>query len=533
MSSLSQVSKNNNILTSTISLLDFELLRELAGSDILKAVENYYDKDDRKELANLVIDKIGEDLIYEKRIRHGIIDSTSQDKAISICKELSIDLENNAEAWRKLKKRFEGTSEKKMKEFLDIFSLPEKDLIKEKIKDDNFPMMVSMSPKFGDTIISKGVLHPYQINVKDQVAKLVQENQRRIVVQMPTGAGKTMTALEQVVDFVRAHTFEGYIVWIVDSSELAEQAYNSFNKLWMLRGDRPTNLYRFFGRYNNEFEESKPRGVVFTTFAKCMPAEKKQGSKVFHNLCKNSKCVIVDEAHHSSADEYSKIIKKLIQYDATLIGLTATPTRADPVEARELLSIYGNNLIQITEEGKQLDNPIAYLQENGYLAKIEMVHMDSFDEIQSANELEINKKLMLSSKRNKLIIDEIRACIENEESSIVFACTVDHVIALNAICRKEKLNVDFVIGKVSREKREEIFKRFKEKKTYIILNHEILSTGIDLPKVDKLIITRPIGSQVLYEQMIGRALRGPKNGGNEKNKILNIKDNLLNYHNLL
>ena len=45
-----------------------------------------------------------------------------------------------------------------------------------------------------------------------------------------------------------------------------------------------------------------------------------------------------------------------------------------------------------------------------------MVHMDSFDEIQSVNELEINKKLMLSSKRNKLIIDEIRACIENKES---------------------------------------------------------------------------------------------------------------------
>ena len=62
---------------------------------------------------------------------------------------------------------------------------------------------------------------------------------------MPTGAGKTMTALEQVVDFVRAHTFQGYIIWIVDSSELAEQAFASFNKLWMLRGDRPTNLYRF------------------------------------------------------------------------------------------------------------------------------------------------------------------------------------------------------------------------------------------------------------------------------------------------
>ena len=58
MSSLPQVSNNNNKLTSTISLLDFELLRELAGSDVLKAVENYYEKDDRYELANLVVDKL-------------------------------------------------------------------------------------------------------------------------------------------------------------------------------------------------------------------------------------------------------------------------------------------------------------------------------------------------------------------------------------------------------------------------------------------------------------------------------------------
>ena len=73
------------------------MLRELAGSDVLKAVENYYEKDDRYELANLVVDKLG-DLIYEKRIRFGIIDSINQNKAISICKELSIDLENNSEA---------------------------------------------------------------------------------------------------------------------------------------------------------------------------------------------------------------------------------------------------------------------------------------------------------------------------------------------------------------------------------------------------------------------------------------------------
>ena len=57
----------------------------------------------------------------------------------------------------------------------------------------------------------------------------------------------------------------------------------------------------------------------------------------------------------------------------------------------------------------------------------------------------------------------------------------------------------------------------------------MLSTGIDLPKVDRLICTRPVGSAILYSQMIGRALRGPKNGGNKKNTVVNINDNLVNF----
>ena len=78
-------------------------------------------------------------------------------------------------------------------------------------------------------------------------------------------------------------------------------------------------------------------------------------------------------------------------------------------------------------------------------------------------------------------------------------------------------------------KRIDIFERFRNNELKIIINHDMLSTGIDLPKVDRLICTRPVGSAILYSQMIGRALRGPKNGGNKKNTVVNINDNLLNF----
>jgi superfamily II DNA or RNA helicase len=53
--------------------------------------------------------------------------------------------------------------------------------------------------------------------------------------------------------------------------------------------------------------------------------------------------------------------------------------------------------------------------------------------------------------------------------------------------------------------------------------------GIDVPNVQKLIITRPIASRIQYSQILGRALRGPRNGGNAKNTVVNVRDNLKNY----
>ena len=71
--------------------------------------------------------------------------------------------------------------------------------------------------------------------------------------------------------------------------------------------------------------------------------------------------------------------------------------------------------------------------------------------------------------------------------------------------------------------------RFRAGSLKVLINHEILSTGVDLPNVDKLIITRPVGSAILYSQILGRALRGPKNGGNSINFVVNINDNLENF----
>ena len=59
----------------------------------------------------------------------------------------------------------------------------------------------------------------------------------------------------------------------------------------------------------------------------------------------------------------------------------------------------------------------------------------------------------------------------------------------------------------------------------VLVNHQILSTGIDVPGMNSIMILSEIESPSLALQILGRAMRGPKNGGNKKNTVYLTKDN--------
>ena len=60
----------------------------------------------------------------------------------------------------------------------------------------------------------------------------------------------------------------------------------------------------------------------------------------------------------------------------------------------------------------------------------------------------------------------------------------------------------------------------------ILINYGVLTTGFDAPKTNIAMITRPTQSVVLYSQMVGRASRGPRAGGNKNCKIITIVDQI-------
>jgi superfamily II DNA or RNA helicase len=70
---------------------------------------------------------------------------------------------------------------------------------------------------------------------------------------------------------------------------------------------------------------------------------------------------------------------------------------------------------------------------------------------------------------------------------------------------------------------------FRRGEVQVICNAGVFATGFDAPKVDMVLISRPVFSPVRYLQMVGRGLRGTANGGTERCKVVTLVDNIVGY----
>jgi superfamily II DNA or RNA helicase len=64
----------------------------------------------------------------------------------------------------------------------------------------------------------------------------------------------------------------------------------------------------------------------------------------------------------------------------------------------------------------------------------------------------------------------------------------------------------------------------------VLCNYGVLTTGFDAPRVRAVVIGRPTASRVLYEQMIGRGMRGPRFGGTDECLVIDLDDNLVHLN---
>lgn len=367
--------------------------------------------------------------------------------------------------------------------------------------------------------------------------KALASGDRRVLLHMPTGAGKTRTAMHVIADQLRFDPNKA-VVWLAHSEELCEQAAAEFEKAWSSLGSRALRVHRFWG--SRDLDLSQVDGGFIVAGLGKMNAAVRKSIAFVGGLGARTGLVVMDEAHQAIAPTYQLILDALVDpFPQTgLLGLSATPGRTwNDVDAdKRLAAFFRRHKVTLKVEG--YDNPVDYLISEGYLARAEFrpLQAGSRTELTDAerrrleDDLEIPadvlERLALDEMRNLSILAEIESLARRHRRIIVFATTVDHSDLLAYTLRARGLWARSVTGSTDANDRRQALETFKDDadESRIICNFGVLTTGFDAPKTSAAVIARPTVSLVLYSQMVGRATRGLKAGGNAEAEIVTVVD---------
>lgn len=405
-------------------------------------------------------------------------------------------------------------------------------------------------PKNGTNIRSP---YEHQKKAMEALDKINKEESYSTLVVLPTGGGKTYTAsmwlLKNAIDKKKK------ILWIAHRQMLLDQAAESFQNFAYAEVVPHISSFRF--RIVSG-ASSHDRTIDIKADDNLLIISKDSIGRNIERLDKwlegeKELYLVVDEAHHSTAKTYRKVINYVKDKvpNLKLIGLTATPFRTAEEEQGLLGKIYSDGVsngqvvrgdIGITYQiglkeliNRQiLSKPIfeSYFTEEDYG---DCLGLDSWERIQYLDNLpdDIANQMAESAARNKLIVETYKEKQDEYGQTIVFAVNVIHAIQLSALFNKAGIKSDFVVSDirdgvtgvtVSREDNERKLEAYRNGELQVLVNVNILTEGVDLPKTKTVFLARPTVSSILMTQMVGRALRGTAAGGTSSAYIVSFID---------
>lgn len=301
---------------------------------------------------------------------------------------------------------------------------------------------------------------------------------RRVLAQLPTGAGKTICfahicnkffLIQQQV-LVIAHRIE----LITQAAEKLEQIVGE--SVGIIKGGYP------------QHPERRIQVASIQTLAR----------KELSELPLNIGLLLFDEAHHTSASSYRRLIEHY--QSARILGVTATPKRIDGQGFQDL---FDDLVVGI---------PTAALIKEGYLSKFRLFTTNqtiSTSGVQKSRG-DFRAKELAVAVTSQIGVDEI---FQNylkyafNLRTVIFACSLEHSRALAAEFCRHGIKAEHLDGETKPESRVQILERFRTGATQVITNYEILTEGYDCPNIECIYCVRPTESSTLWLQMTGRVLR--------------------------
>lgn len=561
---------DHTILKKYMMQFSTEELKKFLGYDLVESLLEWNTGNEafasKKRLSKMILSIYGISILKNKDFRRRLLKSLSQQEILDFRTELPSEY-SDCEDLGVLIEAVAGTKWKESdinKHLLRMLSYSSDEVFEKKRSKSTAEGIIESHEKFYELLDYQYIIRQKALNVLTSEYGL-----RRFLIHMPTGTGKTKTATHIVCHHYNYNLHKkGLVLWVAHTTELLEQAYDTFCGVWRNIGNGTIKTYKLWGEYDIEVPEEGLDGFMVCGIQKLQSIQN-NNMQLFNVILRDTRLLVYDEAHKASADETRTVIEKIMTRtgnleDRALMGLSATPGRTSiqSFDNSLLVSMFGNKIISIdtklmnevnlsVQEAANTEaerDVIKYFQDRGVLSKIvkeELTYPENLtdDEINKIRIVasshgydDFSKKTLerigKNKSRNLRIMQKLKELNMQGKPTIVFACSLKHAQLLSAMLTIESIPNAVVYGDMSPDERAVAIARFKDTKDKmnILINYEVLTTGFDATNIECVFIARPTQSIVLYSQMIGRGLRGPQMGGNEICLLVDVKDNLQQYN---
>ena len=337
-------------------------------------------------------------------------------------------------------------------------------------------------------------LRDYQQDLLVQMHRaLASTRVARIMLQLPTGSGKTRIAGELLSGWLK----DGRkAVWLTHRKELATQTEGMLreagvtataNMQWTPRTNAPTLL----------------NGVVILM---AQTVSRRNGRANVWDGYNRSDLMIIDEAHHATADGWARAIK---QWPGPVVGMTATPWRLSQREGFDHLfkELHCGPQVAALQSDKWLCQARVMLPPEG-----ERVQAGQVDYTGDYSESGIE---LANEDRDVWTAGALRFWQKHCENrqTVVYAVSVRHAQNLVAMFSDAGVPTGVLLGDTPTAERSRLLHEFQDGTIKALVNVAVATEGFDLPDAACVMLTRPTMSLSLYLQMVGRGLRPKQDDG--------------------
>ena len=339
-------------------------------------------------------------------------------------------------------------------------------------------------------------LRLYQRDLLQQVEDALADTKARVMMQLPTGGGKTIIAGPLLSSWL---TGGRKAVWLTHRKELAEQTCRMLTDAhvpampdvrWTPGTDAP----------------AMSQGAVILM---AQTVGRRTAKREVWNRYGVDDLMVIDEAHHAAAAGWERAMQ---QWPGRILGMTATPWRMSKKEGFDHLF------------GVLLCGPlVADLQSDNWLCDARTVLPSEEERIiggevdrLSGEFTEAGIELANKNRPNVMTagVLEFWQTHAANRPTVAYAVSVEHAHNLRDVFNGAGIPAAVILGDTSSEERKKAIAGFKDGAIKVLVNVIVATEGFDLPDASCIAIARPTMSLALYLQMVGRGLRPKEDGGN-------------------